>query len=185
MSIITPPAVRRPNQPHAIWWRLVPLVTLGFGTWAAILYAGALLRRPGQGRIAAGYAALSAFALFAAVAGIGALAPYAVLAFLAAWLGGTVHTHLLDRQIRGLSDEEPAIRLARLRMARRRHVRHLVAAEPGMAITLRVGRPDLPRVYDDGGLVDVNHVPAAWLTRELDLPAAVVARLVAERDQRG
>jgi hypothetical protein len=28
-----------------------------------------------------------------------------------------------------------------------------------MAWELRIGRPDLPRVYDDGGLIDVNHVP--------------------------
>ena len=32
-----------------------------------------------------------------------------------------------------------------------------------LARELRIGRPDLPRQYDDGGLVDVNNVPVGVL----------------------
>jgi hypothetical protein len=39
-----------------------------------------------------------------------------------------------------------------------------------MAWELRIGRPDIKnREYDDGGLVDVNHVPAAWLAYALQI----------------
>ena len=38
-----------------------------------------------------------------------------------------------------------------------------------LAQELKIGRPDLPRDYDDGGLVDVNHVPAAILAARLGL----------------
>jgi hypothetical protein len=34
-----------------------------------------------------------------------------------------------------------------------------------LAAELRIGRPDLPRHFDDGGLIDVNTVPAQVLSR--------------------
>jgi len=48
-----------------------------------------------------------------------------------------------------------------------------------------MARPDLPRQYDDGGLVDVNHVPAAVLATELDLPMDTAAAIVRQRDRIG
>jgi DNA uptake protein ComE-like DNA-binding protein len=52
-----------------------------------------------------------------------------------------------------------------------------------MARDLRVGRPDLARQYDDGGLVDVNNAPEATLTGWLGLSAAQSAQVVAARQQ--
>ena len=47
--------------------------------------------------------------------------------------------------------------------------RRLQQDNPVLAQELKIGRPDLPRGYDDGGLVDVNHVPAAILASHLGL----------------
>jgi hypothetical protein len=50
---------------------------------------------------------------------------------------------------------------------------------------LKIGRPDLPRSYDDGGLIDVNHVPAGVLVSHLGLARAEAAEVVAARDRLG
>ena len=48
-----------------------------------------------------------------------------------------------------------------------------------------IGRPDLPREYDDGGLVDVNHVPGAVLASGLGLTAAEQRDVLNARDKLG
>lgn len=57
-----------------------------------------------------------------------------------------------------------AVAAANLRRDLRRKAREQAAADIVLARELRIGRPDLPRQYDDGGLIDVNHVPAQVLT---------------------
>jgi hypothetical protein len=69
------------------------------------------------------------------------------------------------------------------RMDVRNKARKLARKDPALARELRIGRPDLPREYDDGGLVDVNHVPAAVLVSHLDLTAEQAAKVVSVRDQ--
>jgi len=51
--------------------------------------------------------------------------------------------------------------LARRRL--REEYRALARRDPGLARNLRVGRPDLPRNLDDGGLLDLNTLPADQL----------------------
>ncbi|WP_301324561.1 hypothetical protein, partial [Actinomadura rupiterrae] len=61
-----------------------------------------------------------------------------------------------------------AVQHMNARAQRRREARALAADNPLMARELRLGRTDLPpaqRPYDDGGLIDVNAVPALELTR--------------------
>jgi hypothetical protein len=65
----------------------------------------------------------------------------------------------------------------------RNKARKLALKDPALARELRIGRPDLPREYDDGGLVDVNHVPAAVLVSHLNLTAEQAAKVVSVRDQ--
>jgi hypothetical protein len=52
---------------------------------------------------------------------------------------------------------------------RRERAREIIASDPALARELRIGRPDLPRQFDDGGLVDVNYVPAPVLVDRLGL----------------
>lgn len=80
---------------------------------------------------------------------------------------------------------DPAVAWAQARVARRSEVRQLIAEQPEVARELGVGRPDRQRWYDDGGLVDVNHVSAEWLVRALELSDEVVARIVALRIELG
>jgi Helix-hairpin-helix motif len=60
-------------------------------------------------------------------------------------------------------EDDPAYVEALRRHARRERARALVVDNPALAAELHVGRPDLDREFDDGGLVDVNEVPAATL----------------------
>ena len=63
--------------------------------------------------------------------------------------------------------------------------RSLVLNDPQLARSMRVGRPDLVRDYDDGGLVDLNSIPVAWLRDRTPLGPAEVESIVAVRDQLG
>jgi hypothetical protein len=80
---------------------------------------------------------------------------------------------------------QAAVAQARDRIERRKDARHLVATNPALARDLMIGRPDLPRGYDDGGLVDVNHVPGAVLGSGLGLTADEVTGVLAARNNLG
>jgi hypothetical protein len=46
---------------------------------------------------------------------------------------------------------------------RRQHARVLAKGDPVLARDLCIGRPNMPREFDGGGLVDVNHAAAPAL----------------------
>jgi hypothetical protein len=135
------------------------------------------------------------------------------LVFILVWLVGTIHVAILQNRVRdrwfaeararnghagpppGLTHYpppawhqgtgvDPALAAAQWRAARRQEARQLQAAQPAMASELMVGRPDLPgRQYDDGGLIDVNHVSAEWLQRYLTIERSLADRIVEARDR--
>jgi hypothetical protein len=74
---------------------------------------------------------------------------------------------------------------ARGRIERRGQARRLAESNPALARELRIGRPDLLRNYDDGGLVDVNHVPAPMLAHLLGLAPAEAADVLGARERIG
>ncbi len=74
---------------------------------------------------------------------------------------------------------------AKSRIERRKDARRLATSNPSLARELKIGRPDLPRNYDDGGLVDVNHVPGPALGAQLGLAPAEVTDVLAARDRLG
>jgi hypothetical protein len=69
--------------------------------------------------------------------------------------------------------------------ARREQARSLMAEDPAMARELGIGRPDLGRGYDDGGLVDLNSAPAPVIARVCGLDVAFAEAIVAARFRRG
>ena len=83
------------------------------------------------------------------------------------WAGGTVHS--FADPVQGLRFAQRAAADARTNApspspstagtSARRPVSS-PKRDPALARELRIGRPDLPREYDDGGLVDINHAPA-------------------------
>ena len=78
-----------------------------------------------------------------------------------------------------------AIAEAKDRIERRKEARRLAERDPALARDLHIGRPDVPRDYDDGGLVDVNHVPGAVLAADLGLTPDEVTGVMAARDKLG
>lgn len=80
---------------------------------------------------------------------------------------------------------DPAISAALAARARRDEARQLAADDPLLARELHIGRPDLPRTYDDGGLVDLNSAPAEVIAKACDVPAGVATAIVSTRESRG
>jgi DNA uptake protein ComE-like DNA-binding protein len=76
---------------------------------------------------------------------------------------------------------DPAVAAVLAARARRDEARRLAAADPQMARELRIGRPDLPRTYDDGGLVDLNSAPAEAIANTCGIETAVAALIVNAR----
>ncbi|SCL68046.1 AfsR/SARP family transcriptional regulator [Micromonospora chersina] len=148
------------------------LVSFGSLTWAVVL-GYALWRR--SWRLA--LAGIGYFLLVFSVFVLAVTSPeteeisdgeaiYLIVAMGTCWLLGTAHVVLLNPTIwaavgglfwtgRQRTDEQ--------RRLRREQARYLLHHYPAARAELRIGRPDLLRTYDDGGLVDVNAVPDAVL----------------------
>jgi hypothetical protein len=80
---------------------------------------------------------------------------------------------------------DPAVARALGARARRQETRQLLAREPGLQRELGIGRPDLGRGYDDGGMIDVNTAPAEVIARVANVSPADAEAIVAGRTARG
>ncbi|GAA2425400.1 hypothetical protein GCM10010191_42120 [Actinomadura vinacea] len=156
----------------SVTWAALPFLTLGYAT--PFTFAAAALWRRSAHLTAASAAYIAVFVLMLTLLpGIdkepgGTQGSVGVLTFLLAVVG-CGHAFAIRRKVfdpHGLSgvDNEAAIEAVRRQRALRQKARALAAGDPGLAKELRIGRPDLPRQYNDGGLVDVNHAPAEALT---------------------
>jgi hypothetical protein len=186
-----------------VGWASVPIWSIGFLSFVPFL-AFALMQRKGRDWAVFGvYLALTA-AMIVTVGATGSGAGGAAAGgFLIALAGcAAVHAGVLFRPSRSLAPaaqppgappaalspqqrNRDAIRQARDRLERRKEARHLAQTNPALARDLRIGRPDLPREYDDGGLVDVNEVPGAVLAAQLGLTPREVTEVLAARDNLG
>jgi DNA uptake protein ComE-like DNA-binding protein len=103
--------------------------------------------------------------------------------------GGAVHAGVLYRprasETRPADSNAIAIAAAKQAEARRVEARRIVKDDPTLARDLKIGRPDLPRDYDDGGLVDVNNVDADALIEHLGWSPDEAARVIEARDRLG
>jgi hypothetical protein len=77
-----------------------------------------------------------------------------------------------------------AVAAAHARRELRRRAREQ-AKDVALARELCIGRPDLPRHYDDGGLIDINHVAPPALTMLTGVTPEIAERIVAIREQVG
>jgi DNA uptake protein ComE-like DNA-binding protein len=176
-------------------WALVPLLSLGMLAFVPFLRLALARRQRADWQVFSGYLVgdVVAVVLVSATADSGAAATLTGLLLLLLAGFGTVHTLIAFRPGAG----EPAVPAASTdanrqavadaaeRMQLRREARKLQRDNPVLAQELKIGRPDLPRGYDDGGLVDVNHVPAEILASHLGLTPAEVTAVVAARDKLG
>jgi hypothetical protein len=67
----------------------------------------------------------------------------------------------------------------------RDQARQFASFDPERARNLGIGRPDLMRAFDDGGLVDVNHVPGNELARLPGISSEQAHSIVIDRLNRG
>ncbi len=80
---------------------------------------------------------------------------------------------------------DPAVANSLAARRRREESVELSIKDPGLARDLMIGRPDLNRQYDDGGLVDVNHVPEAVLVSHLGFSHDQARAVIEARDRIG
>ena len=163
------------SSAQSFLWALAPLLTCGWATPFTMGYAAARLKSKllAASALVYGLGLLAFFfgvavqpdddlpGLFDALAGFG---------LFGNWAGGTIHSLLIRPKVFGLADggpprtpNEQAVAAAKHRRTLRDQARELADRDPALAWELRIGRPDLPRNYDDGGLVDVNHAPVALI----------------------
>jgi hypothetical protein len=160
----------------------VPVVTLGFGGWLLIGVLAIKRRSVLLGLSALGYLGMTGLYLFSvlesddpeftngqAFVSVGFLLANVLCVVQAAMvIGSRIYRrpkqdpYFLQPQQQPWASHPQAVGLAPEPL-RRSQARQLALEQPALAQSLRIGRPDLPREYDDGGLVDLNSVPAAWL----------------------
>ncbi|MGH3239832.1 MAG: ComEA family DNA-binding protein [Spirillospora sp.] len=155
----------------SVTWAALPFLTLGYAT--PFTFAAALLWRRSLHLLVSTAAYVGVFAVMLLLLPemgkedgtertVGVL--MSVLAVV-----GCAHAFVIRRRVfdpHGLSgvDNEAVVERVKRQRLLRDKARELAASDPGLARELRIGRPDLPRQYNDGGLVDVNHAPAQALT---------------------
>jgi len=193
-------------------WASVPVWSIGFLSFVPFLAYAVMNRRKRDWAVFGAYlAATIAMIIALGTVSSGSNAGGAVGGFIIALAGcAAVHAAVLFRSGRERGAPGPAGRAdpgalgpagpgarsleernretvaeAKSRIERRKDARHLATSNPSLARELKIGRPDLPRDYDDGGLVDVNHVPGPVLAAQLGLAPAEVTDVLAARDRLG
>jgi hypothetical protein len=178
-----------------IWWTSVPIWSFALLSWVPFLAFAVIQRRKRDWAVFAAYLAVTV-ALITVGGVVNSNSVWAdVVALLGIALGicAAIHACILFRPGRARPSRAEAawrrnqevMQGARNRIERRNHARHIVQTNPALARELRIGRPDLPRGYDDGGLVDVNRVPGAVLAAQLGLTQQEVTNVIAARDKLG
>jgi hypothetical protein len=189
-----------------IWWTTVPIWSIGFLSFVPFLTYALIRRRKRDWAVFAGYLAATV-AMIVALGSVrsGSGADTALGGFIVALAGcAAAHACVLFRPSAGLAPllgtsaaPTPPLELARRQrnraalaeaqgaIERRKDARRLAATDPDLARELMIGRPDLTREYDDGGLVDVNHVPGIVLAGNLGLTPDETRDVLAARDKLG
>ncbi len=176
----------------ASWvWTLASPLTFGFANSGLFLYAA--LKRRGLVDWLAEIGYLVALVLMVTASsrssddGFDALAGAALFI---GWVVGAGHAFAVRRSLfeppaRTDLGVDPVLAKAVNASERRELARQILAQDPVLASNLGIGRPDLGRGYDDGGLVDVNSAPATVLVALPGLTPDVTQRLLAAREASG
>jgi hypothetical protein len=182
-----PPAYAPPRRRfpvgEVIVAALLPIVICSFGSWIYFAYAGIRRQERRQFLVALGYAGLFATGVVLAALNPSppnstelnptewlALATFAGIAVASAVHGAVLASHPGDSP-RGRTLRDQA--------------RQFATFDPQRARSLGIGRPDLMRAFDDGGLVDVNHVPGNELARLPGISSEEAHGIVIDRLNRG
>jgi hypothetical protein len=169
-------------------WALIPVLSFGLLAFLPSAHAAVKVQQRRMWVIAAAYAVVS-LVVFGPLGAASNTGDAGASLFTAAWflliLVATAHAFRLRGRVFSPPALQPVMTAALEARERREQARAIVDRDPALARELRIGRPDLPRQFDDGGLVDVNHVPAQALVDQLGLTPAEAARVVEQRDRLG
>jgi hypothetical protein len=184
----------------SVLWALIPLLTFGWGTGVSFAYATFRLRSRSLALPATAYlvASILSFHLVDASTSdsdwhgnVGAVLALGLMAV------GTVHSFTLRTRMLGTgrtdsphfvaqgSAQQQIIAAAQARIRQRCDARRIAHSDPILARELGIGRPDLRRRFDDGGLVDVNHATAPSLAMVPGINEELAGRIVQSRQSVG
>lgn len=170
------------------------ILTMGLAAWAAPLWAAN--RRPYDKRfrkrmqMVAGGLAVSSVGGFVLLGSApvdaegtptGAAADIGGTMFLLAMAAGVAIVLIYGKPQATLAGTESVL----ARRDTRERYRQLVEKDRSLATSMHVGRPDLARDYDDGGLVDINSIPLTALSQHGGLSHAEATQVVEVRRQLG
>ena len=178
-----------PGRIRQLAWASMPIWSFSLLAFVPFLRIALARGRARDWAVFAGYLASTVIVISAAASNNDAAGAVAGTMAIAVAVVAAVHAFIAFRPgpetVGGSAASELALTTARTRMRRREQARELAASNPVLARELGVGRPDVPHDYDDGGLVDVNHVPGQVLQESLGLTAAESAAIISVREQLG
>jgi SARP family transcriptional regulator, regulator of embCAB operon len=172
---------------------LISICTIGFATWLVVGIVAVRYRSAMLGWSAAGYGATAVgmFVLVGVTPDNSSWSDVAILVSFLAGLAGAAQISFVTalrsrhRAAARQSAPQPDQAFHMHQHVRREHARQIMAQYPEFARQLNIGRPDLPRTFDDGGLVDVNAVPEYVLVMMLGFDPRHAHQVAIDRDQRG
>jgi hypothetical protein len=185
---------------RALWWASIPVWSLGVLAFVPFFRRALVTRRRRDWLVTVAYlAGVIAEVVLVALGGDPSGADAAANAVgdsgggLAMLLmgGGATHAWIVYRRpaplpaLPRLDGNSAALAQAVDAARRRTEARRILETDPTLARDLRIGRPDLPRGFDDGGLIDVNHCPAELLADAFGWTAAEAAMVVEARERAG
>ncbi|WP_156753286.1 hypothetical protein [Actinokineospora pegani] len=188
------------RQVWSLWYVVVPLFSLGLLAFAPFVHAAVRLRRPRLLGWVAAFMGTSGLAFYMGGVPEGSVNPVLDAGAVVMVFGGAVVATVLAGGLRrevyalppmpvapqapalpGQWPLDPAVAGVLRARARRAEARQLAAGDPLMARELGIGRPDVTREYDDGGLVDLASAPAHTIAEVLDLTAEQAEGIIAVR----
>jgi hypothetical protein len=175
-------------------WAFLPTLSFGYLAPIPIIHAAVKLRTWTLWAASALYTAAEIVAWSATMTVTGGPAEPAELSEPPGWAAAlllglmvvpTAHALAIRGRVFEARPQDPAIAAALHARQRREEARAIAVRDVDLARELRIGRPDLPRQFDDGGLVDVNHAPAPVIVHLLGLSEADAVQVTEARDRIG
>ncbi|TDV56624.1 hypothetical protein [Actinophytocola oryzae] len=180
------------------WYYVVTVCSLGLLAWLPFVHAGTHLRRRSVTMLACGYGlATVVIGTLLAVTPTdengkstnSAVGVVGVLLMMATVALGCVQQSALRREVYSGAPPkdtvDPALAAALEARERRENARRIAARDPLLARDLKIGRPDLTRTFDDGGLVDLNSAAPRVIAESCDLPVSTGEDIAAVRPPGG
>jgi len=175
-------------------WAFLPVLSFGFLAPIPIIHAAVKLRTWTLWAASAVYTAVEILVWSATMtvtsepvepAEVSDPPGWAAAFLLGLMVVPTAHALAIRRRVFEVRPQDPAVVAALQARQRREEARAIAARDVSLARELRIGRPDLPRQFDDGGLVDLNHAPGPAIVHLLGLSEADAVQVTEARDRIG